>query len=89
MDFTSPNRTVTASPPYGGSGYEKPCSGCRPLHGFVPPYLGQGSLLRNALLPAPNVSYSQNVMQHCPLHYFEKYTINNYEQYTCMWIDEY
>jgi hypothetical protein len=60
---TSLNRTVTASPPYGGSGETKPCSGCRPLHGFVSPHLGQGSLLRNALLPAPNVSYSQNVMQ--------------------------
>jgi hypothetical protein len=24
---TSHNRSVTASPPYGGSGYEKPCSG--------------------------------------------------------------
>jgi hypothetical protein len=32
------------------------------LCGFSPPHLGQGSLLRNALLPAPNVSYSQNVM---------------------------
>jgi len=27
----------------------------RPLCGFAPPHLGQGSLLRNALLPAPNV----------------------------------
>jgi hypothetical protein len=24
---TAYNRTVTASPPYGGSGYTKPCSG--------------------------------------------------------------
>jgi hypothetical protein len=45
----SHNRTVTASPPYGGSGYTKTQSGLRPLCVFVPPHLGQGSLLRNAL----------------------------------------
>jgi hypothetical protein len=46
------------SPPCsGGSGYEKPQSGLRPLCGFSPPHLGQGSMLRIALLPAPNVSY--------------------------------
>jgi len=61
---TAHNRTVTASPPYGGSTSTKPCSGLRPLQGFAPAHLGQGSLLRNALLPAPNVSYSQNVMRH-------------------------
>jgi hypothetical protein len=31
-------RTVTASPPHGGSDYTKPCSGLRPLHGFVTPH---------------------------------------------------
>jgi hypothetical protein len=35
--------------------------GLRPLCGFSPPHLGQGSLLRNTLLPATNVSYSPNV----------------------------
>jgi hypothetical protein len=59
--ITALNRTVTASPPYDGSGYKKPCSGLRPLHGFVPPHLGQKSLLRNALLFALNISCHQNV----------------------------
>jgi hypothetical protein len=31
---------------------------------FAPPQFGQGSLLRNALLPAQTVSYSRNVKQH-------------------------
>jgi hypothetical protein len=43
------NRSVTASPPNGGSAFTKPCSGLRPLQGFAPAHLGQGSLLRNAL----------------------------------------
>ena len=32
---TSHNRTVYASPPKGGSGYEKPQSGLHPLCGFL------------------------------------------------------
>ena len=46
---TAFNKAVTASPPNGGSGYTKTQSGLRPLCVFVPPHLGQGSLLRNAL----------------------------------------
>ena len=60
---TSHNRSVTASPPYGGSASAKPCSGLRPLQDFAPVHFGQESLLRNALLPAPNVSYRLNVMR--------------------------
>jgi hypothetical protein len=60
---TAHNRTVYASPPVGGSGYEKPQSGLRPLCGFSPPHLGRGSMLRIALLPAPNVVNSRNVMR--------------------------
>jgi hypothetical protein len=62
------NRTVTASPPYDGSSYKKNQLGA-PLCGFSPPHLGQGSLLRNALLPAPNVSYGQNIMCHKPIEF--------------------
>jgi hypothetical protein len=36
--ITSPNRTVTASPPVGGSGYTKHQSGYRPLWCFAPPH---------------------------------------------------
>ena len=68
-NFTALNRSVTASPPYGGSASAKPCSGLRPLQGFAPAHLGQGSLLRNALLPAPNVSYSRNVVRHAQDRY--------------------
>ena len=32
----APNRSVCASPPYGGSGYEKTQSGLRPLCVFSP-----------------------------------------------------
>jgi hypothetical protein len=51
----------------GGSGYEKPQSGLRPLCGFSTPHLGQGlrtkgTMLRIALLPAPNVIYNRNVI---------------------------
>jgi hypothetical protein len=35
--------------------------GLRPLHGFVPPQFGQGSMLRIALLPAQTVVNSRNV----------------------------
>jgi hypothetical protein len=31
---------INASPPVGGSGYEKPQSGLRPLCGFSPPHFG-------------------------------------------------
>jgi hypothetical protein len=36
--FTSHNGIVYASPPYAGSGYEKPQSGLRLLCGFSPPH---------------------------------------------------
>jgi hypothetical protein len=42
---------------FGRLGYAKHQSGLRPLRYFATPQFGQGSLLRNALLPAPNVSY--------------------------------
>jgi hypothetical protein len=35
--------------------------GLRPLCGFAPPHLGRGSLLRNALSPAPNVVYRRTL----------------------------
>ena len=39
---TSHNRSVTASPPYGGSASAKPCSGLSLLQGFAPEHLEQG-----------------------------------------------
>jgi hypothetical protein len=44
---------------------------------FAPPQFGQGSLLRNALLPAQTVSYSRNVMRN-----FGKICYNKYCQKT-------
>jgi hypothetical protein len=62
--FTSPNRTVTASPPVGGSGYAKHQSGLRPLWCFSPPhFFAPVKMLR--IFPhraQKNVSYSQNVI---------------------------
>jgi hypothetical protein len=39
----------------------KTAVGLRPLCGFAPPHLGRGSLLRNALSPAPNVVYRRTL----------------------------
>jgi hypothetical protein len=61
---TSHNRIVYASPPKGGSGYEKTQSGYALCAVFSPPHLGQGAMLRIALLPAPNVVYFFYVMRH-------------------------
>jgi len=36
-------------------GFRKTVFGLRPLHGFAEAHLGQGSMLRIALLPAQNV----------------------------------
>jgi hypothetical protein len=72
----SPNRSVCASPPYGGSGYEKPQPAQAPLCGFYPPhFFAPVKMLRifpyqeGNLRPTgsvedraqKNVSYSQNV----------------------------
>jgi hypothetical protein len=70
MDYkakvTALNRTVTASPPYGGSGYTKPQSGLRPLCVFVPPhfFVCEKLLVQFPYRKHKTVSYSQNVMQH-------------------------
>ena len=53
--LTSSNRSVYASPPYGGSGYEKLQSGFAPCAVFSPQQFGQGSMLRIALLTSQNV----------------------------------
>ena len=39
---TAYNRSVYASPPYGGSGSEKPQSGCALCAVLSPPQFGQG-----------------------------------------------
>jgi hypothetical protein len=56
------NRTVTASPPVGGSGYTKHQSGFRPLWCFVPPhFFAPVKMLRIFPYRAQkNVSYSRN-----------------------------
>jgi hypothetical protein len=45
-------------------GLRKTVFGLRPLHGFSPPQFGQGSLLRNVLLPAQTVSYLERYVQY-------------------------
>jgi len=45
------------------SGSEKPQSGCALCAVFSPPHLGRRSLLRIALLPAPNVVYLKRYAQ--------------------------
>jgi hypothetical protein len=63
---TSCNKTVTASPPYGGSGYEKHQSGLRPFVVFFSAtFFAPVKMLRIFPYRAQkNVSYSQNVKQH-------------------------
>ena len=51
---TAYNRTVTASPPYGGSGYEKPQSGLRPLCGFVSATVWAGVVATQRPITCPN-----------------------------------
>ena len=64
--LTSPNRSVYASPPVGGSGYEKTQSGLRPLCVFSPPhFFAPVKMLR--IFPhraQKNVIYSRNVRRH-------------------------
>ena len=50
---TAHNRSVYASPPVGGSGYEKPQSGYALCAVLSPPQFGQGSMLglKSAALP--------------------------------------
>jgi hypothetical protein len=45
--------------PLRGLGFRKTAVGLRPLCGFAPAHLGQGPMLRIALLPAPNVVNSR------------------------------
>ena len=60
---TSHNRSVTASPPYGGSGYTKTQSGLRPLCVFVPPqfFVCKKLLAQFPYRKQKTVSYSRNV----------------------------
>jgi hypothetical protein len=61
---TAHNRTVTASPPFGGSASAKPQSGLRPLCGFAPAhFFAPVKMLRIFPYRAQkNVSYSRDVM---------------------------
>ena len=51
---TSHNRTVYASPPDGGSGYEKPQSGLRPLCGFLSATVWAGVNATHCPITCPN-----------------------------------
>ena len=66
MTQTSFNKAVHASPPYGGSGYEKPQSADESafLRFSLRHRLGKGHLLRKVLLPAQPVVNSQYVRRH-------------------------
>jgi len=60
--ITSPNKAVYAHRPVRAVRATKNRSRRKRLCAVLsPPHLGQGSLLRNALLPAPNVVNSQYV----------------------------
>ena len=69
--FCNLNRSVCASPPCGGSSYEKTQSGLRPLHVFVPPhFFAPVKMLR--IFPhraQKNVIYSRNVVRHAQDRY--------------------
>jgi hypothetical protein len=47
------NRTVTASPPYGGSGYTKPCSGFQPSARFCVATFGAGVIASQRPITCP------------------------------------
>jgi hypothetical protein len=57
--------------------------GLRPLHVFTPAHLGQGSLLRNALLPAPNVVNLERYYVQYFFKFFKKLKMERHEA----WID--
>jgi hypothetical protein len=71
--ITAPNRTVTASPPDGGSGYEKPQSGLSPLCGFVSATVWAGIVAAQRPITCPNrqlqperyVKYQPNISKIC------------------------
>ena len=51
---TSHNRSVYASPPYGGSGSAKPQSGLRPWYGFVSATVWAGVNASHCPITCPN-----------------------------------
>ena len=60
---TSCNRSVCASPPVGGSGYEKTQSGLRPLCVFSPPhFLCAGIALGSAVSLAADARIDNRIM---------------------------
>jgi len=64
---TAHNRSVTASPPYGGSGYEKPQSGLRPLCVFSPPqFFVCEKLLRSFLIANKKPSVTAGTLDDIP-----------------------
>jgi len=60
---TAVNTRLALRPPFGGLGFRKTPFGLRPLRYFAPPQLGQGSMLRIALLPAPTVANLKRYMK--------------------------
>ena len=59
--FTSSNKAVTASPPYGGSGYEKPQSGLRPFVRFFSATFGAGVVASQRPITCPKRQLPPNV----------------------------
>jgi hypothetical protein len=77
---TSYNRTVYASPPVGGSGSEKPQSGCALCAVCLHHILAR----RNAthcFMGGPKRHIQPNVMRHTTLKFFENYIKMNLTKY--------
>jgi len=59
---TAHNRTVCASPPYGGSGYAKMQSGLRPLCVFSPPHFLCAGIASQFLYRAQKTSHTAKTL---------------------------
>ena len=63
---TSHNRSVCASPPFGGSGYEKTQSGLRPLSVFSPPHFLCAGIASQFLYRAKKTSHTAGTLYAMP-----------------------
>jgi hypothetical protein len=69
---TAHNRTVYASPPVGGSGYEKPQSGLRPLCGFSPPHFCGCWNASRSFIATAKTSYTAGTLCEMPPNFCKK-----------------
>jgi hypothetical protein len=67
---TSPNRSVCASPPYGGSGYVKMQSGLRPLCIFTPPHFLCAGIASQFFYRAQKTSHTAETLSETNANWF-------------------